>query len=59
MKQFNQKPDDTDLPKEKPATKEEWPEDDVAEKYIKKETPSEEEDEEVNRTLKEARQPKK
>jgi hypothetical protein len=66
-RQLMQKPAEKDLPAEKPPKQEngpdEWPEDDVAEKYIKdggkKETPTKEEDDERDRTLKESEQPKK
>lgn len=65
--QLMQKPDGTDLPAETPPKQEngpdEWPEDDVAEKYIKdggkKESPSKEDDDEMDRTLKESEKPKK
>lgn len=63
MKQSKQLPDETAVPGEKPSQQQEWPEDDVAEKYIKQggklEIPSEEEEDEVNRKLKESKQPKK
>ena len=62
-----EKPNDKKLPEEQiPKQKDgpdEWPVDDVAEKYVKdggkKETPTAEEDDEAQRTLKEQKQPKK
>ncbi|SIN66180.1 hypothetical protein [Chitinophaga niabensis] len=53
-----EKQNDKGTPKQEP-----WPEDDVAEKYIrdggKKETPTAEEEEEAERVLREAKEPKK
>ncbi len=53
-----EKPDDKKTPKPEP-----WPEDDVAEKYVKdggkKEIPTAEEAEEAERVLREAKEPKK
>jgi hypothetical protein len=61
--QLMQKPNTEEKPPKQENGPDEWPEDDVAEKYIKdggkKETPTKEEDDERDRTLKESEQPKK